>query len=325
MVYEPALNAAHRTTASSGSVHEPLAYSMPAVALSTDPGASPTIRALKPEVPMSADSLDVVTFRVFGRAHPERRGWWFKPTGVVRANALGHREELHATMVDSNFHAELTVAGPTSSVIDPMDAKVRLETFVRTRLDAIGLVSGAAVDCEIVQLELPDGETLVLDTSFSGLEIEESKLLFRQLSLVAELVSGVRLGMADFRQAIRSPIDTALFCYRGLDGIRADVALNEELSEAASWERMREITGLDLETDIGPIKDLADLRRHGHDASISSEQRARSLEVLQRALVAYTRWCATEVEPVRRALEKALSEQTGSDGDGSESDVPQDP
>lgn len=206
-------------------------------------------------------------------------------------------------MRSGNFYAVLQIQAQELPDVPPMDAKVALEDFVRTRLDTLGLLHGAAVDCEVVQLELPTGEVVVLSTAFDGLEVETAEEWFPRLSLIAEFVPGVRLGLADFRQAIRAPADTALFAYRGIDGIRADLAAREGVqAEARSWERMRSVTGLDRATDIDPIKDHADLRRHGIDAGISAEERAHALAVLQRALLSYANWCAEELPAVREAL-----------------------
>lgn len=261
------------------------------------------------------EQIDAVTFRIFGRAHPERQGWWFDPMVVQRLFEDGLQLTLQGQMRAGNFTARLELRAENLPDLEPMDAKVALETFVRTRLDTLGLLHGAAVDCEVVQLELPSGEVLVLSTAFGGLEVAAADEWFPKLSLAAELVAGVRLGLADFRQAIRAPADTALFAYRGIEGIRADVAAREGIdAEVRSWERMREITGLDRVTDIDPIKAHADMRRHGNDAIITSEQRAHALRVLQRGLLAYAEWCADEMPEVRDALDRV---QTGQQPTGS--------
>lgn len=245
-------------------------------------------------------------YRVFGRAHPERKGWWFETIAVERQLSDGTEVKLQGEMALGSFHAMMVVrADDELPDVDPMDAKVALETFVRTRLDTLGLLDGAAVDCEVVQLELPTGEVVVLDTAFPGLQVDDDDRDFARLTVVAELVAGVRLGLADFRQGIRAPVDTALFAYRGLDGIRADIAAREGLtSDSHSWSRMREITGMDRTADIEPVKNLADVRRHGNDQSITSEQRRHALGVLQRALLAYAEWCAQELPHVRDALRR---------------------
>jgi hypothetical protein len=258
------------------------------------------------EPAVRGEGRQTATFRIFGRAHPERRGWWFDTIVVEHGFSDGTRVKLQGEMALGSFHA-MMVVGADSELpdIDPMDAKVALETFVRTRLDTLGLLDGSAVDCEVVQLELPTGEVVVLDTGFDGLRVEDGDRDFAQLTLVAELVAGVRLGLADFRQGIRAPVDTALFAYRGLDGIRADIGAREALtSDSRSWSRMREITGLDRTSDIEPVKDLADVRRHGGDQSITSEQRRHALTVLQRALLRYAEWCAQELPGVREALRR---------------------
>lgn len=251
------------------------------------------------------DERQPQTFRIFGRAHPERRPWWFAPFRVEWRSQDGRDVAMQCHMKDSNFHASLTVTSPLDATeIDPMDAKVQLEALVRARLDSIGLLHGAAIDCEVIQLELPDGAIEVLDTSFPGLQREDPDAQVRSLSITAELVTGIRLGLADLRQAIRTPLDTALFAYRGLDGLRADVAQREDIKdEAKSWARIREITGVER-SQIDATKALADARRHGVAVDITHDQRAEALQLLQAAILAYAEWCQREVPEVRVNLSR---------------------
>lgn len=241
-----------------------------------------------------------VTFRAFGRAHPERLGWWFDLVGIDERQGDAVLRSLRAEMVGSQFCAALTV--PADDAPDPMDAKVILEDVVRTAADTIGLFGGCVVDIEVVQLEVPDGSVRVLDSSFGGLELEHTADDFKRVLLGAQLVRGIRLGLVDFRLAIRVPHDTLFLAYRGLDGVRADLAEREGvLSEKKSWERMREVVGIDR-ASIDAIKPGADLRRHGSAVAVTHEEREVALGLLQRGLVGYTTWCAGNVPALRDVL-----------------------
>jgi hypothetical protein len=205
-------------------------------------------------------------------------------------------------MTASEFVASLDIRSDDSPP-HWADARVYLEEVVRGVLDTIGLFHGCAVDCEVVQLETPDGEVFVLDSAFGGLNHDHTVQDFRAMSLASQFVRGLRLGLADFRVAIRVPQDTAFLAYRALDGIRADVAEREGImSDAVSWDRMRAITGLSRPA-IDAIKTIADARRHGVVVSVTNEQRAESLRLLQSALIAYCDWCVANLDALARVLD----------------------
>ena len=240
----------------------------------------------------------LLRYRIIGRAHPERSGYWFEPIDITTSDTEGPLVRIQAQMSLSQFSAQMELR--TVEAPDWSDVKVNLEDIVRTVLDAIGLYSGSAVECEVVQMELPDGEVIVLNSSFDGLEIDYEQEAFRSTWMAAQLVRGLRLGLADFRLAIRTPHDTLFLVYRALDGIRADIADMESIGDGkASWERMREITSLSR-NEIDDIKAKADLRRHGRSAPLTNEERRGALSLLQTALVRYRDWCTENLDEVRR-------------------------
>lgn len=184
-----------------------------------------------------------------------------------------------------------------------MDAKVILEDSVASILDTIGLFKGCFVESEVVQLEVPGGEVRVLGSAFGGLELPYTEEDFNRVWVGAQFMRGLRLGLVDFRLALRLPQETAFLAYRGLEGLRVEIANLEGISnEATSWDRFREIAEITRE-EIDSIKKAADDRRHGKAVLVTSAQRQEALTLLQRALITLSLWCAENVPEVRKLLQ----------------------
>lgn len=231
------------------------------------------------------------TYRIFGRALPERRAWWFDPIEIRWEDSPGRPLVRMTAAADlSNFSATYWLGDGVSFDLSPADARNHLRGFVRVMLDVIGLLNGAAVDCDVVQFEGPGGVVTTLDSTFEGLAVEYDDEQFQRIAKAGHSVRGLRLGMADFRLAVAVPEDTLFLCYRGVDGIRADLMEAESItSDATAWERAREVTGLTLD-EIIAIKPQADARRHGGFRTASHEEREAALRLLQRALLRYAEW-----------------------------------
>lgn len=231
--------------------------------------------------------------RIFGRALPERRSYWFEPLTLEERSADGRLvRRLQASADMSSFSATLWTSEP-----DPDEATLKnhLEGFLRGVLDSLGLILGEAIDCDVVQVQGLDGTVRTLDQSFPGLTLNGRTLQDTGFSQLCHVVRGLRLGLADFRLAIQSPEDTLFLCYRGIEGIRADLAEAENLDRDRSWERAREVTGL-TRAEIDAIKPVADARRHGSAMPVTQAQRAEALRLLQRALLEYAAW--TKAQPL---------------------------
>lgn len=232
--------------------------------------------------------------RIFGRVLPERRSYWFEPVTLEERSSDGRLvRRLEASADMSSFSATLWTSEP-----DPDEATLKnhLEGFLRGVLDSLGLILGEAIDCDVVQVQGLDGTVRTLDRSFPGLSLNGHSLQDTGFSQLCHVVRGLRLGLADFRLAIQSPDDTLFLCYRGIEGIRADFAEAENLNRDRAWERTREVTGL-TRAEINAIKPVADARRHGSAMTVTHDQRAEALRLLQRGLLGYAAWVKAQPLP----------------------------
>ena len=186
-----------------------------------------------------------------------------------------------------------------------------VDRLVRILLDAYGYIQGHAYDVFIshyIDHRELDSKNWVrpftvgavnlqrdLETTFEDLlhivTLEPSEL---GDETKARAVSQLAQALADIREAIRNPHDTALHCYRAIEDIRQCYVepgdrRGDEVVTKPSWERMRG----QLRFEESWIKDIASARRpqaHGDSRMLSGEERG---EFVRRARVVVDRFLAS--------------------------------
>ena len=218
-----------------------------------------------------------------GRIHPERYGWGIGESyDVIVRHHDGASSQLRIAIAAS----QLTVMVHTNSTEPVLDIKNRVTRLVRNLADAIGHVTGASLDVEIISCIAPDGSSHVFDTAFDGLikyEVgsEESQRIFNVLIAEAARSQFVRMALSDLRSAIREPLDTFMNCYRAVESIRQEyLESNPEEGTARknSWIRLRDAVGVDS-AELRWLEERATPRRHGNPLDATHAERERALRL----------------------------------------------
>lgn len=218
-----------------------------------------------------------------GRIHPERYGWGIgEPYEIIIYHHDGASSQLRITIVAS----QVNVTVHTNSAEPALDMKNRVTRLVRNLADAIGHVTGASLDVEIISCIAPDGSGHVFNTGFDGLikhEVgsEESQRIFNVLITQATRSQFVRMALSDLRSAIREPLDTCVNCYRAVESIRQEyLEGNPDKGTARknSWKRLRGAVGVD-EAELRWLEDRAAPRRHGNPIDVTHAERERALRL----------------------------------------------
>jgi hypothetical protein len=91
--------------------------------------------------------------------------------------------------------------------------------------------------------------------------------------------------LADFRSAIRVPLQTGFFCYRAIESMMQSVKIDGE-KDAVSWDRLR--TDLNVSrAAIDRIKAHADWARHGGLGELTDADRVMLLTTARSAIGRY--------------------------------------
>ncbi len=167
-----------------------------------------------------------------------------------------------------------------TEVTDFATLKNYIADVVRTIVDVYGYLSGCGYDVEIVKLILPgSAQPMIFGVDIPVLRPSNPDISgpFNQMINLFQDTRGlyVQRCLADLREAIRSPKDTAFFCYRAIEALRQYFVIEEKITgdKADSWERLRSALGVERDI-IDYIKGFSDPLRHGADKSISDAERA---------------------------------------------------
>ena len=209
---------------------------------------------------------------------------------------------MRKIVMDAGFvgNAFISISASQLTVTFESDAEISeyatlknyIADIVRAIVDAYGYLSGCGYDVEIVKL-IPPGvnQSYVFGVDIPVLKPSESDISapFNRLMKVYNDAgaSYIQHCFADFREAIRSPKDTALFCYRAIESLRQYFKVEKIISsDGASWKCLRETLGVDR-NDIDFVKEFADPLRHGEGKSISDVQRIELLKKTKAIIDSY--------------------------------------
>lgn len=212
-----------------------------------------------------------------GVIHPERAAVNVSTTGwTLQGAAADISGQLTVSIAVSQL---LAVFDSETEAFDLSTLKNHVTDAVRVVVDAVGYLNGCGYVVEIVQLVGPTtNQPIVFGVDIPALRPTDPDLSapLTQMMQIFEDPRGSYLQrcLADLREAIRSPKDTAFFCYRGIESLRQFFVLGENIpSDKASWERFRAALGVDRAT-VDYVKEFADPVRHGASKPISDAERA---------------------------------------------------
>jgi len=223
----------------------------------------------------SEEVRDQYTF--FGVVHPERANVNIsKVVFQIVAKDAGLDGTLTMWIQTSQITAQFV---PNEKVSDPYTLKNYVEDSVRAAVDALGYHNGCGYDIEIIQMVDSHGSQPIIFgvgisvlegvTEDAGIELSDIFSLFRD-----RRGTYLQRCFADLREAIRSPMDTGFFCYRGIEGLQQFFRVEKNLKDKEeAWECFREELNVNRST-INYVKQLADPRRHGGAVYVSDSDRS---------------------------------------------------
>ncbi len=157
-------------------------------------------------------------------------------------------------------------------------------------LNSYGYLSGRGYDVEITSVVDPNGQQTVFGVGIRELEKtkDDRPLSFEELLSVMSKSPHLHRALGDLREAIRSPFDTGLFCYRAIECVRQHFKEDKDGdNNSPSWECLRQ--NLRIERSwIQPLENLSKEQRHGSSPYMSESERVR---LMQHAWKVVDRFC----------------------------------
>ena len=179
------------------------------------------------------------------------------------------------------------------------DESVNLSTFknivefqARLIVDAIGLHECCGYDMEIISAIDPVTGAHDVFGVQETLDINKGFPDFVEMVKKAGREPALYVALANFREAIRVPHETSLYCYRAIEAIRQvfvpeGVDRDSGSARIASWSAMRQALNL-LEDTIRESEPFAKSSRHGQLVEQPWSLRKRHMEIAHEIIRRFT-------------------------------------
>jgi hypothetical protein len=158
----------------------------------------------------------------------------------------------------------------SSEVRNVFTLRNTVEDRARMLLDVVGYFHGYGYDAEIVQVlrsNASEKQVFGIDVPALAGVCENAGVTVDDVFAALSKADGYyfRHALADVREAIRSPKDTGLFCYRAIESLKNCCATRNGLSpdKDDAWELFRSTYSIPKQ-QIMDIKTFADPVRHGN-------------------------------------------------------------
>ena len=163
-----------------------------------------------------------------------------------------------------------------------------VEDCVRTLLDVAGFYEGHGYDAEIsmyINLETSEKYVFGIDIpKVAGIARESGLEILDIFGVLANSkTSRLKNALADLREAIKMPSDTAFFCYRAIESLKNQTAdeLQIDAKSSEAWDRFRSVYSIDKDA-VMSLKSMADPVRHGSGMNakgVTDDQRAEAFRI----------------------------------------------
>jgi hypothetical protein len=230
----------------------------------------------------------------FGRLLPERLPLKIElPGAVVDIPDFGLAFEMYCGIADAQFVADVTT---TKGTVDIHTLRNVVEQQIRATTDLIGYINGFGYDIETISTICREtGERCIFGFVIPLLSQRRGGVFVQSLdpaiysAVLGEV--GARIVLANFREAIKVPVDSGFFCYRALDAMMQSVKLNENEKEQKAWGRLW--AALNVERSVtNVIKKLADAQRHGRQTTTTDDERGAVFRTTDEIIKRYLAYLA---------------------------------
>jgi hypothetical protein len=182
--------------------------------------------------------------------------------------ALGFSFELEGEIHNSKLMAGVRQLSP----VDILTLKNVVKSDIQSSVDLAGFLVGAGLDVDLVSARADNGSWHYFDAFIPALQITGEVQLAASLIIATSADVPAHIMLADFREAIRTPLQTGFFSYRAIEAAMQSFKTDPRGSDKDAWSTMREELNIDRAA-IDRVKAHADWARHGQSGSITDGDR----------------------------------------------------
>jgi hypothetical protein len=244
-------------------------------------------QSLRKRAPQQGAPMTRWTF--FGRILPERIPLSMRmPEHRSEAAELALRYRATINIDKGQFIVPVVVESPKYEVLTLRNV---VEGDIRTLTDLVGYRRGCSFDVDMISATCDDGRSVIFGNQIPVLQQSTAR---DAGPIEHELIAAIRTNVSaqivleDFREAMRSPVQTGFFCYRAIEAMMQSMKEREDEGDAPAWKTLRSRLNIDRSA-IDAVKTHADDPRHGKASSITDSQRANVFrltdELIRRYLI----------------------------------------
>jgi hypothetical protein len=250
----------------------------------------------------NGEGNDVRTWTFFARILPERVPLTLHQTlqGTVVGAIIGEytfRVLLHA----SQAIVEMMLKRDDVDLLSLRNAVVQ---HIRTVTDLLGYLQGCCFDVEVISAvckETNDMEVFGIDIPVLAQKRKDRELGKLEKSLLNAVGGNVtaQMVLADFREAMRMPINTGFYCYRAIEAMMQSMKSAPSDLDSPAWQLLRDRLRVNRSA-IDQVKQHADFPRHGKVSEISDAERAKVFNITDEIIERYLQYVERECKPLRQ-------------------------
>jgi len=212
-----------------------------------------------------------VTWAFSGRVVPDLPKITIPIVAHEAANGLGCKYFIEGHIEQSIVSATVRQLAPT----DRLTLNNAIVADIQGAVDLACLHVGAGLLVEAISARADDGDWIIFDGFIPALKRQGSFDLPVELFDTVAGDAAIQGMLADYREAMRVPVQTGFFCYRAVEAAMQTFKQDQAKSDAAAWALMRDALRVDRNL-IDRIKRHADWARHGRSGSIGTSLSPRA-------------------------------------------------
>jgi hypothetical protein len=211
--------------------------------------------------------MNELRYILTGRVIPERA---LLNISEITLKVVGSEDvpegELFVKILLNQIFARFVTSGEVQNIFTFRNI---VEDAARMLVDVAGYSRGYACDVEIVQMmrsDTPQKQVYGIDVPALAGVCDSAGVTVNEILRALSKNDGnfLRHALSDAREAIKSPRDTGLFCYRAIESLKNCCAARKMISEEKdTWELFRTTYNISKQ-QILDVKAFADPVRHGN-------------------------------------------------------------
>jgi hypothetical protein len=223
-----------------------------------------------------------VNWTFHGRVLPDMPSLSFQLPSHRAENSLGFSYELSGAIHNSKVIALVHQLGAT----DVLTLRNAVAGDIQSSVDLAGFFFGAGLDVDLISATADDGSWRFFDAFIPALQKTGTLEIPGDLIIAAGGDIPAQIALADFREAMRVPVQTGFFCYRAIEAVMQSFKNKPNDSDGRAWVTMRTDLRIDRAA-IDRVKAHADWARHGRGGVVTDQNRLDLFQTTREVISRY--------------------------------------